>query len=65
MTPSDLFHTDKEVSILGSIKASTRVDHKSINNNLLSENKKNKRDIFIEENDPNNQQTQRETARES
>ena len=56
MTPSDLLQTDKENSMVGSIKASTRVD------NLQSENKVNQRDIFIEENDVSNQNTQRESA---
>ena len=64
MTPSELLQTDKENSMIGSIKASTRVDHRSINNNT-SENKMSKRDIFIEENDVSNQNTQRETSRQS
>ena len=47
--------------MIGSIKASTRVDHRSINNNLQSENKMSKKDILIiEENDVSNQGTQRE-----
>ena len=49
--------------MIGSIKASTRVDHRSINNNLQSENKTSKKDILIiEENDVSNQGTQREQS---